>query len=152
MGQTLRALPAGLAARSQPVERGPMVPRAVVVIPTRNELPTIAEIIARVLDQQRHVSPIELHVLVVDGASTDGTTEYATYASQQDPRVHVIVVPEPGLGTALLTAHRYAIDNLKATMIAQMDADLSHSPDVIPALLMPLTHSADLTIGSRYVP
>ena len=87
-----------------------------------------------------------------DGASSDGTTEYATFASRQDPRVHVIVVPEPGLGTALLTAHRYAIDKLGATMIAQMDADLSHNPDVIPDLLLPLTHSADLTIGSRYVP
>src|SRR6266849_9227416 len=119
-----------------------MVLRAVVVIPTRNELPTIAEIIARVLEQQRHVSPIELHVLVVDGASTDGTTEYVTFASHQDPRVHLIVVPEPGLGTALLKAHRYAIDELDATMIAQMDADLSHNPDVIPDLLLPLTRGA----------
>jgi dolichol-phosphate mannosyltransferase len=126
--------------------------RAVVVIPTRNELATIAEIIARVLEQAPKVAPLELHVLVVDGASTDGTTEYVTHISQEDPRVHLLVEPRPGLGLALLEAHRYAIERLDAAYIAQMDADLSHNPDVLPDLLLPLTRGSDLTIGSRYVP
>jgi dolichol-phosphate mannosyltransferase len=125
--------------------------KAVVVIPTRNELPTIAEIIARVLEQAPKLASIDLHVLVVDGASTDGTTEYVTLLSHGDSRVHLLVEPRRGLGLALLKAHRYAIDALDATYIAQMDADLSHNPDVLPDLLLPLTKGADLTIGSRYV-
>src|ERR1041384_3742038 len=113
--------------------------RAVVVIPTRNELATIAEIISRVLEQAPKVAPLELHVLVVDGASSDGTTEYVTHVSQDDPRVHLLVEPRPRLRPALLEAHKYAIEQLDAPFIAQMDADLSHNPDVLPDLLLPLT-------------
>jgi dolichol-phosphate mannosyltransferase len=126
--------------------------RAVVVIPTLNERRTVADIIARVLAQQENVSGFDLNVLIVDGASTDGTIEYVSGLSHEDSRVHLLIVGQRGLGLALLSAYQHATRELSATHIVQMDADLSHDPVHIPELLQALSQGFDLSIGSRYAP
>ncbi len=126
-------------------------PRAVVVLPTHNERQSIGEIIARVLDQQDRVPDFTLNVLVVDGESSDGTIEHVQQLSHDDPRIHLLVVRRRGLGVALLQAYAHAVANLQPAYIAQMDADLSHDPNRLPALLAALGAGADLAIGSRYV-
>ncbi len=125
--------------------------RATVIIPTLNERQTIAEIMPLVLEQQERLPWVELHLLIVDGASTDGTIDYVAELSHQDPRVHLLIVGKRGLGRALLQAYEHATRELEAGYIAQMDADLSHEPSHLPELLSALADGYDLAIGSRYV-
>lgn len=125
--------------------------RAVVIIPTRNERETIAEIISLVLEQQERLPGIDLNLLIVDGDSSDGTIEYVSELSHADPRVHLMVLGQRGLGLALRQAYEHAVGELGADYIAQMDADLSHAPSHLPDLLWALRDGADLSIGSRYV-
>ena len=57
-----------------------------------------------------------------------------------------------GLGKALLRGFTYAIDKLKADILIQMDADLSHDPSVLPKFLDAIDRGADFVVGSRYIP
>jgi dolichol-phosphate mannosyltransferase len=126
--------------------------RAVVIIPTRNERETIAEIIPLVLQQQDCMAFLDIELLIVDGDSTDGTIEYVSELSHQDARIHLIVLGRRGLGLALMQAYEHAFNELGADYVAQMDADLSHAPSHLPDLFEALRSGYDLSIGSRYAP
>ncbi len=121
--------------------------KTMVVVPTYNEADNIAA-----LAEALFRLPIDnLHLLVVDDNSPDGTGDIAEGLKSIYPgRVHVIHRPgKAGLGTAYITGFRYALD-AGARAIVQMDADFSHRPEDVPRLLAELrTH--DLVIGSRYV-
>src|SRR3990172_11442942 len=120
--------------------------RVVVVIPTFKEGGTIAEIIPHVLEQQERIAGHQVAVLIVDGMSTDGTVEYGSSLSHKDNRVHLLLVPQRGLGIALRRAYEHAITVLGADLIAQMDADFSHNPDLLPELLDAIDAGYDLAI------
>lgn len=120
--------------------------RALVILPTYNEkdnvLPLFEEILA--------VSE-QLEILVVDDGSPDGTGDIVAEAQKSDPRIHLIRRKEKsGLGTAYLAGFLYGLDG-GYDPIFTMDADRSHSPRYLPALLELLDHN-DMVIGSRYVP
>jgi dolichol-phosphate mannosyltransferase len=125
--------------------------KAVVVIPTLNERETIGKIIPLVLAQQDRLPSLEVDVLIVDGCSTDGTIDFVSSLSHEDARVHILIVPKRGLGLALLQAYEYAITEVGASYVGQMDADLSHDPTHLPELFTALMEGHDLAIGSRYV-
>lgn len=121
--------------------------RVAVIIPTYNErenLPPLAgEILA--LEQVDHL-------IVVDDNSPDGTGELADELAKRDPRVVVVHRPgKQGLGRAYVAGFRRAME-LGADVIITMDADFSHHPRYIPAMLEKLTMPCDIVIGSRYVP
>jgi dolichol-phosphate mannosyltransferase len=105
-------------------------------------------IIARIHDAQPGA-----RVLVVDDHSPDGTGNLADWLAARDPRVAVRHRPrKAGLGRAYLDGFRIALAN-GAAIVCQMDADGSHDPAVLPALLEPIVAgNADLVIGSRYCP
>jgi dolichol-phosphate mannosyltransferase len=89
-------------------------------------------------------------VLVIDDNSPDGTGLLADEWAARDNRVRVLHRPAKlGLGSAILTALRFALDN-KYTLLVNLDADFSHHPRFIPDLLA-LTETCDVAIGSRYV-
>ncbi len=119
-----------------------------VVIPTYNEADNIAEL----TDALFALAIPDLHVLVVDDASPDGTGEIAEGLKQVYPgQMHVIHREgKLGLGTAYITGFKYAL-NAGAQTVVQMDADFSHRPEYIPQMLDALAEY-DLVIGSRYVP
>jgi glycosyltransferase involved in cell wall biosynthesis len=121
--------------------------RVAVVVPTYNEAGTIVE----VCDRIRAALP-ESEIVVVDDASPDGTAAIARAAGDRIGRIVVLERDaKNGLGAAYRAGFARAIE-LGAEVCVQLDADLSHDPAVLPALVSNVEHGADLAIGSRYVP
>lgn len=118
-----------------------------VVIPTYNEAGNVEQICARV----RAALPAAT-ILVVDDNSPDGTAALAQRIGSADGNLHVLERPgKAGLGTAYRAGFAAALDG-GADVCVQIDADLSHDPDALPALVANVALGADLAIGSRYVP
>ncbi len=119
---------------------------ALVVIPTYNERQTLPELLPRVLD-----GPTGVDVLVVDDASPDGTGEWAAAQAAGEPRLSVLHRPgKQGLGAAYRAGLGVGLAR-GYDLLVEMDADLSHDPVHLPALLA-AAERADLVLGSRYVP
>lgn len=120
--------------------------RVIMVIPTYNEAANLGWIVGRL----RRAEP-EVEILVVDDNSPDGTGDLADELAAQDDRVHVLHrTAKDGLGAAYLEGFAWALD-AGYDVIGEMDADGSHQPEELHRLLEAL-QSADLVIGSRYVP
>src|SRR5437660_12868081 len=120
-------------------------PRLLVTLCTYNERDNVAELIPEIW---RYAPSAE--ILVIDDNSPDGTGIVADDWAARDERVRVLHRPgKLGLGSAILAGMRYAIDRDYALLI-NLDADFSHPPRFIPALLA-LMDSADVGIGSRYI-
>lgn len=120
--------------------------RVLVTLATYNERDNLGPLIREIL----HTVP-SADVLVIDDNSPDGTGQLADELSRDDPRIHVLHRPgKLGLGTATLAAMRYAMEHAYDWMV-NMDADFSHHPRYLPALLGGMK-GHDLMIGSRYVP
>ena len=117
-----------------------------VVVPTYNERDNIEPIVSRI----RAAVP-DAHVLVVDDNSPDGTGEIADKLAAADPNVHVLHRPgKSGLGTAYIAGFTWGLDRGYGVLV-EHDADGSHDPADLPSMLAAL-QTADLVIGSRYVP
>lgn len=119
---------------------------AIVVIPTYDE----ADNIQTVIDRVRIAAP-SVSILVVDDNSPDGTADLVR--AHPDYLHQLYLLPhgrKAGLGAAYRAGFGWALD-AHYDVVVQMDADLSHPPERISALLHALD-SADVAIGSRYVP
>jgi len=122
-----------------------MTPRFLVIIPTYNERENLPRKIPLVLAQDPR-----LEVLVVDDASPDGTGALADEIAARDPRVHVLHRSvKDGLGRAYLAGFRWGLERDFA-LLFEMDADISHPPEALPALIAG-AEAHDVVIGSRYV-
>jgi dolichol-phosphate mannosyltransferase len=120
--------------------------RIVMVIPTYNESANIGWIVGRLRAAQPGVD-----VLIVDDNSPDGTGDLADELAAADPQVHVLHRTEKaGLGAAYLHGFGWALDQ-GYDVVGEMDADGSHQPEEL-GLLLDALRTADLVIGSRYVP
>lgn len=120
--------------------------KALVVIPTYNEAENIRRIVPEVLEQ----GP-DIHVLVVDDNSPDGTGAIVDEMIASGSRIHVLHREEKaGLGSAYIAGFRYALDETDAAFVFEMDADFSHDPSSIPRFLE-AARDADLVVGSRYL-
>lgn len=128
--------------------------RALVVVPTYDEWENLSRTVRGILAQAEAVAAragCALEVLVVDDASPDGTGRLAERLAEEDARVAVLHRPgKEGLGRAYEAGFRWALARDYAWVL-EMDADGSHAPDALPALLTAAA-SADLVLGSRYVP
>ncbi len=124
----------------------PTPSRLLVSLATYNERDNLAPLTAEILG----VLP-SAHILVIDDNSPDGTGKLADELAQRDPRLHVLHRPgKLGLGTATIRAMQYAIEQ-DYDLLINMDADFSHHPRYLPALLAGMDRH-DIMIGSRYVP
>ena len=123
-----------------------MSQRVLVIVPTYNEVENLEAILGRLRG-----SVPTAHALVVDDGSPDGTGELADKLAALDPSVHVLRrTAKTGLGTAYIAGFRWARER-GYDVVVEMDADGSHAPEQLPGLLAALA-SADLVLGSRYVP
>jgi dolichol-phosphate mannosyltransferase len=119
--------------------------RALVIIPTYNELNNLQLIVPQVLEQDPRIE-----VLVVDDNSPDGTGRLADEMAARDPRIHILHRPgKQGLGTAYLAGFRWGLER-DYEFIFEMDADFSHDPKHLPQFLAAV-ENADLVLGSRYL-
>ncbi len=117
-----------------------------MIIPTYNEAENLENIVARTFA----TAPFA-NILVVDDASPDGTGELADRLAGADARLQVLHrTAKSGLGAAYLAGFELAFDQ-GYDVIAQMDADGSHPPESLPAMLTELDRAgAGLVIGSRW--
>jgi dolichol-phosphate mannosyltransferase len=119
------------------------VPELLVIVPTYNELQSLSGVVARI----REAVPAA-DILIVDDNSPDGTGELAD--SLAGPKVSVLHRPgKQGLGRAYLAGFEHAIGR-GYTYLAEIDADGSHDPAELPAMLALAASGADLVIGSRW--
>src|SRR5262245_20167997 len=120
-------------------------PRLLVTLCTYNERDNLAALIPEI----RRYAPAA-GILVIDDNSPDGTGAVADEWAARDPLVYVLHrAGKLGLGTATIAGFQYALDHAYDFLI-NLDADCSHPPRYIPALLS-LMDQADVGIGSRYV-
>ncbi|MET0842717.1 MAG: polyprenol monophosphomannose synthase [Mycetocola sp.] len=117
-----------------------------VIIPTYNERENLAAVVARL----RAATP-DVDVLVVDDNSPDGTGGIADGLAASDPAVFVLHRSgKAGLGRAYAAAFRWGLER-GYTRLVEMDADGSHQPEQLPALLTAADAGADVVLGSRWV-
>ncbi len=116
--------------------------RVSVIMPVYNERATIEEIVRRVL-----AIPLDLELIIVNDASTDGTAEILR--TMGDPRIRVLQhAVNRGKGAAIRTA----ILEASGEVIVIQDGDLEYDPSQIPALLEPIERGvADVVYGSRFL-
>ncbi len=119
-----------------------------IILPTFNE----AQNLAPMIEHLHRLAIPDLHVLIIDDNSQDGTGAIADTLSAREPQ-RVFVMHRPGkmgLGTAYITGFQWALAH-GADCVIQMDADFSHSPDYLPHFVAQMP-AYDVVVGSRYVP
>jgi dolichol-phosphate mannosyltransferase len=121
--------------------------KVVIVVPTYNEAETLPILVEKVLQQNID----GLGFVVVDDGSPDGTGDIADRIADDFDGVFIVLHREgkQGLGTAYMAGFQTALD-AGAERIIEMDADLSHPPEVLQGLINEL-ESADVAVASRYV-
>lgn len=126
-------------------ERPPLA-KVVVLVPTYNERENLPLIVGRI----RAAVP-QCDVLVLEDNSPDGTGEVADALAAGDERIRVLHREgKEGLGKAYLASFEWALER-GYDAVVQIDADGSHRPEHLPALLA-AAENADVVIGSRWVP
>lgn len=122
--------------------------RALVIIPTYNERENIVPLL-----RQIHALGIpELDCLVVDDASPDGTAAAVVAEAAQGRRIFLLNRDRKrGIGSASVEGFHWGISRGYEALLT-MDADLSHDPRAIPAMLRELRGGADVVVGSRRIP
>lgn len=120
-------------------------PKTLIVVPTYNEkdnIPNLLEILMGFSEQ--------IHVLVVDDGSPDGTGDLVEEWTRNTPRVHLMRrAGKLGLGSAYVAGFKWALAR-DYERVFEMDADFSHDPKYVMPMLEK-SKDADLVIGSRYL-
>jgi len=122
----------------------------IIVLPTYNERENLGHAVARIREVADERG-VQLHTLIVDDNSPDGTGALADQLAEHVPDVSVMHrVGKEGLGRAYIAGFREALAR-GAQRIFEMDADLSHDASYLPHFLRLIDKGADVVLGSRYV-
>ena len=139
-------MPATLSTPQPVATAPPSSPRTLVTVATYNEIDNLPDLTAAIWQFAPHAD-----VLVIDDNSPDGTGRWCDERAEKEPRLFCVHRPgKLGLGTATIAAMQYAIEH-DYDYVLNMDADFSHHPSYIPAILAAMDQS-DISIGSRYCP
>jgi dolichol-phosphate mannosyltransferase len=126
--------------------------KLVIVIPTYNEKENIRTLIPEVTEIFGQHNLPEAKILVVDDGSPDGTAEEVNALMNRYKDVILLQRDtKQGLGSAYVAGFKYAMDELNATIIFEMDGDGSHDPKDIVKFLDTLNDGYEVILGSRYV-
>ncbi len=125
---------------------------ACVVLPTYNESGNIKVVIPLIFGEAENISTHELHVVVVDDNSPDGTAELVRQMMTTFPNLHLSSGEKKGLGEAYKRGIAFALENVRPDIVFEMDADLQHDPALLPLFVVLANHGFSLVIGSRFLP
>lgn len=125
--------------------------KVVIINPTYNEKGNIERLI-HILEEEifPHIKNHEMHILVADDNSPDGTAEVVKQFMKKYKNLHLSSGEKEGLGAAYVRAMTYSIEQLGADVVFEMDADLSHDSEKIPEFLKKIDEGYDVVIGNRY--
>ena len=127
-------------------------PKVCVVIPTYNERENIEPLIEKVLNVASE-NGLNLEILVVDDNSPDGTGDLVEELLEKLSGVHLLRRSgKLGLGSAYKDGFSKAMEELGAEILVEMDADGSHNPKYLPAIVGKILEGFDVVVGSRYIP
>ena len=119
--------------------------KSLIIIPTYNELENIQRLLPEIMALDE-----EIHVLVVDDNSPDGTGKQVDEMAAGNDRISVLHRPgKLGLGSAYVAGFKKALQQ-DVDCIFEMDADFSHDPAMIPRFIEQIA-DCDVVIGSRYI-
>ena len=120
--------------------------QALICMPTYNESENLPNIIPAIFEEVPDV-----HILIIDDGSPDGTGDLADAMAAEDQRVHVLHrQTKEGLGPAYVAGFRWALEQDRYDVILEMDADFSHQPKYLPEIIRQTEHY-DVVVGSRYI-
>ena len=126
--------------------------KVVIVMPAWNEEDNISKMIEELVDGEFPKINAEMHLLVVDNHSKDRTEEIVKEASKTRNNVHIIQQGDKsGLGWAYISGFKYAMKELDADAVMEMDADFQHPPRFVKPMVEAYLQGADYVIGSRYI-
>lgn len=132
--------------------------KIVIVMPAWNEAENIKEMIDVLLNTEFpkiKAMPAgrqaDMQLLVVDNHSNDATGKIVEEASKKFKNIHLIQQDKPGLGWAYIKGFKYAMHELHADAVMEMDADFQHPPRFVKPMVDAYLAGADYCIGSRYV-
>jgi len=135
---------------SCPDHQGDLRPIACIVLPTYDERENVEELLPRIFARAAQIPTHALHVLVVDDSSPDGTADAVRRLMTPYPNLHLSMGTKQGLGEAYKRGMAYALRQLRADLILEMDADLQHDPALLPSLVSLAHEGYGLVIGSRF--
>ncbi len=121
------------------------------VLPTYNEEENIENIIQQILKEEKNQSKHTFSILVVDDNSTDETQAIVQRYTSLNSNVHLVTGQKKGLGDAYKRGFKYALNDLQADLIFQMDSDGQHDTSLIPYFVSSIEEGRDVVIGSRFV-
>lgn len=114
-----------------------------IIVPVYNERQTVERLLERLVRL-----PLEMEIIVVDDASTDGTREYLEGVAKEGKTRVLFHAENRGKGAAIRTA----LTHVTGEVVVIQDADLEYTPEEIPRLLEPIEKGdADAVYGSRFL-
>ncbi|MFI5240836.1 MAG: glycosyltransferase [Microgenomates group bacterium] len=126
--------------------------KVVIVMPAYNESENIGKMIDALFDEEfPKISGAEMHLLVVDDYSPDGTGDKVKSYQKSHKNLHLLQKQKEGLGWAYVRGIQYAMKEINADAILEMDADFQHPPRFVKPMVEAYLNGADYVIGSRYV-
>ena len=125
--------------------------KVVIVLPTYNEAGNIKTVIDQIIKTSRLIDNWQIQILVVDDYSPDKTAQIVTKLKETRPQLYLVTGKKQGLGKAYTRGFKYATNQMRAKVIFEMDADLSHPAKLIPRMLKSIDNGADFVIGARYI-
>jgi len=127
--------------------------KAVIVIPTYNEIESIDKMIDHLFTKIfPKIKNWHCQLLIVDDTSPDGTYKVVQKKQKQFKDLFLFLNKEKaGIGGAYVKGFKYAMDKLKADVIIEFDSDFQHPPTDIPLLLKEIDNGADYVMGSRKI-
>lgn len=125
--------------------------KVVIINPTYNEKGNIEKLI-NLLEEEifPRIKNYDMNIIIADDSSPDGTADEVKRLMKKWKNLYLSSGEKKGLGAAYLRAMKYAFGNLKADVVFEMDADLSHDPTKIPDFLKKIEEGCDVVIGTRY--
>lgn len=126
--------------------------KVVIVMPAYNEAANLKLMIPELFDVEfPKITGAQMHLLVVDDFSPDGTGDIVKKLQSKYKNLHLLQKQKEGLGWAYIKGFEYAVEKLKADAVMEMDADFQHPTRFVKPMVDAYINGADYCIGSRYI-